>query len=286
MFSKLAPARRQRPTRAALVVAAGAALALALPATALAGGGGRPVPAPPTSPTRADQIQNIDQVRTAIKGYYGDMTTTQVDPVPNTIDGGDKALHTFDPNGAYAHEVAGITADATKRLLRKAKVHHFTGTPAILLDVDDTTLTTYNYEIYSNFAYNPTQNGYFVDTAAFPAVPTMPELVATAAAHGYAVFYMTGRPESQRVGTSDNLGDAGYATPAADHLFLKDQSLPWLSSCTPNCSSAQYKAMTRQHLIEDLGYDIVANFGDQPSDFTGGFEDTTVKLPNPMYYLP
>jgi putative acid phosphatase of HAD superfamily subfamily IIIB len=43
----------------------------------------------------------------------------------------------------------------------------------------------------------------------------------------------------------------------------------------------------RSHdIIESLGYEIVANFGDQFSDFTGGFEDRTFKMPNPNYYLP
>ncbi len=43
--------------------------------------------------------------------------------------------------------------------------------------------------------------------------------------------------------------------------------------------------MTRAH-IESLGYDIVANFGDQFSDLNGGFADETFKIPNPMYFLP
>ena len=65
-------------------------------------GPGHAVPAPPTHPTRADQIQNIDQVKTAIKAYYGDQPdAVTVDPVTGTKD-----LHTFDPNGAYAHEMA------------------------------------------------------------------------------------------------------------------------------------------------------------------------------------
>jgi hypothetical protein len=266
-------------------VAAAATLALVGPGTAVGHRQG-PVPAPPTNPTRADQIQNIDQVRTAIKGYYGDTVTDQVDPVPNNVDGADVVLHTFDQDGSYAHEVAGIERRASWYLAHRAHRHHFDGKPALIFDIDDTTLNTFNYEIYSNFAYNPTTNGYFVNAAVFPAVPGMPELVSRAAAQGYEVFFLTGRPETQRAGTATNLTNAGYGTPAADHVFLKDQTLPWLSSCTPGCTSAQYKALTRQHLIEDLGFDIVANFGDQPSDFTGGFEDTTVKLPNPMYYLP
>jgi HAD superfamily, subfamily IIIB (Acid phosphatase) len=38
--------------------------------------------------------------------------------------------------------------------------------------------------------------------------------------------------------------------------------------------------------IESLGYDIVANFGDQFSDLVGGFADRTFKMPNPNCFLP
>ena len=46
-----------------------------------------------------------------------------------------------------------------------------------------------------------------------------------------------------------------------------------------------YKSATRQH-IESLGYDIVANFGDQFSDLAGRLRRRTFKLPNPNYFLP
>ena len=51
------------------------------------------------------------------------------------------------------------------------------------------------------------------------------------------------------------------------------------------CTTIHYKSATRAH-IESLGYDIVANFGDQYSDLKGGYADKTFKLPNPNYYLP
>ena len=50
-----------------------------------------------------------------------------------------------------------------------------------MLDVDDTTLNTYNYEIYSNFVFNGSTNADFVNNAVFPAVPGMPQLVSHAA---------------------------------------------------------------------------------------------------------
>lgn len=265
-------------------VAAGASVLLL--AAGSAGARNAPnVPPPPEHPTRSTQIQNIDQVRTAIKGYYGDTVTTQVDPVPNDVDGGDKALHTFDPNGAYAKEVGKIVT-AAERTLKWHRDRKGDGKKAVLFDVDDTTINTYSYEIYSNFVYNPSINAAFVDNPDFdlPAVPHMVDLVTFAKDHGYEVFYLTGRGVAQLDGTIQDLDAAGYA-PTDGNVYTKDLTAPWLSSCAPSCSTIQYKSLTRQH-IESLGFNIVASFGDQYSDLEGGFADKTVKLPNPMYYLP
>ena len=59
----------------------GAAMVVALVAAGFAGALSGSVPAPPAVPTSADQIQNLDQVKTAVKGYYGDTLTSQLDPV-------------------------------------------------------------------------------------------------------------------------------------------------------------------------------------------------------------
>jgi hypothetical protein len=277
-------------TRILSAAAAAATLgALAFTVTAAADGAFKPVPAPPAVPTSADQIQNIDQVKTAIKGYYGDTPTSQLDPVSGTV-----ALHQFSPTGSYANEMAGIVADAEKALGKPTAA----GTPgkAVLFDIDDTTLNTYSYEIYSNFVFNPTTNAAFVNAClttgcVFPAVPHMVDLEHYAVDHGYTVFFLTGRPQnattSQRPGTLANLTDAGYEFDSAN-VYLKDASgatEPWLAPCAPTCTTTQYKSLTREH-IESLGYHIVANFGDQFSDLNGGFADQTVKIPNPMYFLP
>ncbi|HEX3824276.1 MAG TPA: HAD family acid phosphatase [Mycobacteriales bacterium] len=240
---------------------------------------GRSVPAPPAAPTNANQIQNLDQVETAIKAYYGDTPTQTPDPV-----NGATMLHVASPTGAYAKQMHRIEARAEKYLAHRG---HKAGTKkrAIVLDVDDTTLNTYNYEIYSNFVYDPTTNADFVNAAAFPAVFGMPRLAHKAKADGDHIFFITGRPTSQTPGTVKNLDNVGYPKVPASHMFLKDTSDPWLSSCTPNCTTTQYKSLTRQH-IQSLGFRIVANFGDQFSDLRGGFAAHRFKLPNPMYFLP
>jgi hypothetical protein len=292
--------RSPRPTRTAVAIASVATgMALTVPSLALAAHSGQSVPAPPANPTSASQIQNIDQVKTAIKGYYGDtVSSTVIAPGTDPQAANPTYIHTFDPDGAYAHEVEAIAAKAGKTL---ATHHKRTADKAILFDVDDTTLNTYSYEIFSNFVYNPATNANFVmaaDPQVFPAVPGMVGLEKKAEAHGYDVYFLTGRPLAQASATVANLRAAGYDV-NPEHLFTKDataKSEPWLASCiVPDpanpgqtkfgCSTIQYKSMTREH-IESLGVDIVANFGDQFSDLKGGFADSIYKIPNPMYYLP
>ena len=186
-----------RPTRSVTIalVSAAAGIALGVPGLALATTSGQDVPAPPAVPTSASQIQNIDQVKTAIKGYYGDTTTDVSDPVSGTT-----KLHQFGAGSGYAHQVEGIASTAAKTLSNHQKQN---ATKAILFDIDDTTLNTYSYEIYSNFVYNPTTNAAFVNAGSaqvFPAVPGMVGLEKAAEAKGYQIYFLTGRPVTQVTG--------------------------------------------------------------------------------------
>ena len=81
-----------------------------------------------------------------------------------------------------------------------------------MLDVDDTTLTTWNYELYSNWDFNGATNAQFVGLTgstftgnAFPATPGMIDLVNQAKGYGYAIFFLTGRGDSQHQATIANL---------------------------------------------------------------------------------
>ena len=281
----LASLRATRLGRAGAVAGAALAATLVLAVTGAVAHDGS-VPAPPDNPTSADQIQNIDQVKTAIKAYYGDTPTTTPDPV-----NGATTLHTYSPTGAYVDEMQALEADADGYLDKTAK--HFgghghnapSGTPAILLDIDDTTLNTYSYEIYSNFVFNPTTNAAFVNASVFPPVPGMPDLEHTRSRTATRSSSSPAAPVAHdRHGHESD--ERGLSDTDSSHLFLKDLTAPWLASCaTSTCATTQYKSLTRQH-IESLGYDIVANFGDQFSDLNGGFADATFKVPNPMYFLP
>jgi predicted secreted acid phosphatase len=228
-------------------------------------------------------------LRQQIKNYYGDPLGTG----------------NFAPDSSYAKEASHVAEIGGWTLDRAAHRHHRTGQPAIVLDVDDTTLATWNYEIFSNWAYNPTTNATYVTGELFPPVPGMVDMVTKAASEGYAIIYLTGRPASQEAATlgnltsSDTIGlDAGYPAPTTlsdqeDGLFTKPAVADYpdylKAACAgdPNgsCTTVHYKSATRAH-IESLGYDIVANFGDQYSDLQGGYADRAFKLPNPNYFLP
>jgi hypothetical protein len=273
--------RRSRVLGAAMLSAV-MAVSLAVFVASGSASASRPSPAvkaPPTVPTSAFQIQNLDQVKSAIKAYYGDTVSTTPDPVTGTT-----FLHFASPTGNYAAEMAGIEHNAEVYLAAHRKP---TSTKqALIFDIDDTTLNTFSYEIYSSFVFSSTTNGAFVSAGVFPAVFGMPQVVNDAQAEGYTIFFLTGRSITQSAPTIANLTNVGYPSLPSTQYYLKDTTAPWLVPCGGSaCTTDQYKSLTRQH-IESLGYHIVANFGDQFSDLSGGFDGRQFKLPNPMYFLP
>jgi predicted secreted acid phosphatase len=207
---------------------------------------------------------------------------------------------TLDSNGVYqasadspyAKDLARIESDAERYIDKAArKAHRHGEKPAVVFDIDDTLLLSLDYEKKTNYTYNSATWADYVAAADRPAVPGTPALVEYAESKGVEVFYNSGLKESQRSAAVENLKKVGADINLdAGHMFLKDAANPpsYLKDCavpgTWNCTTVQYKAGTRKH-IEDLGYEIVANFGDQYSDLDGGYADRTYKLPNPTYFV-
>lgn len=195
------------------------------------------------------------------------------------------------PDSPYAKDLARIQAKAKKDIKKAAHHARHGKKPAIVLDVDDTALLSFDYEKSTNYTYNNDSWYAYVKEAKRPAVFGMPQLVKYAKSKGVEVFFLTGLAESLREGAVTNLARAGYDT-ALDrtHVFTKDKTNPpaYLKECaTPaawNCTTVQFKEGTRKY-IESTGYNIVGSFGDQVSDLEGGYADKTYKLPNPTYYV-
>ncbi len=219
---------------------------------------------------RGASIPNIDSVKSTIRTYYGAT--------------GGKASKTSSPYIAEMNTIEDTELAALPTVDPAAK-------KAIVFDADDTTLWTYDMEDGEmHFIFDPVLQNTWVQDQKFPATPGMVDFVTAAAAKGYAVFGLTGRKDDQKDATLGNLAKVGYTQFDTTNFFTKwvgpDTNKPSYITCVAKCTTVEYKAGTRKHIEQDLGYDIALNVGDQWSDLQGGFADDTLKLPNPTYYLP
>ena len=164
------------------------------------------------TPNSESQMTNIDVSRAYAKNYYG---------APTATSGAGGTWNTpLNQDSNYASEARSVAKQGDNWLSARSKV----ADKAIVLDVDDTTLTTWNYELYSNWDFNPASNANFVGLTGttftgnmFPATPGMIDLVSHAKALGYAIFWITGRGDSQHAATIANLvNDATAGLPNID----------------------------------------------------------------------
>ncbi|MEU0334495.1 HAD family acid phosphatase [Streptomyces sp. NPDC006193] len=257
-------------------VAAGAACAVA--GAALYGAGA--ATAGPSTANSTHEPYNIGLLAKDIDAYYG--TTADADGV-----------YQASPDSPYAEDLARIDADARRYIDRAARrAHHRGQKPAVVFDIDDTLLLSLDYEKRHNYTYDAATWADYVNRADRPAVFGSPQLVRYAASKGVEVFYNSGLSEAQRTAATENLKKVGADVNLdAGHMFLKDKAAPpaYLKDCASpgvwNCTTVQYKAGTRRHIERDLGYEIIADFGDQYSDLDGGWTGRTYKLPNPTYFV-
>ena len=174
------------------------------------------------TPQSERQMQNIDVGRAWAKNYYGAPTASS-----GPAGTWDAALN---QTSNYANEARSVAAKGISWLKKNRHVAN----RAIVLDVDDTTLTTWNYELYSNWDFNPTTNAQFVGLTgstftgnAFPATPGMVDLVNQAKGYGYAIFFLTGRGDSQHQVTIGNLvSDTAAGLPDLTTVTISGKTIP------------------------------------------------------------
>ena len=194
------------------------------------------------------------------------------------------AATAYHDSGAYARDLDLVVSDASAWIEQRApRVDR----PALVLDIDDTALT--NWEVIQADDFGRIINGQCTALPEGPCgwaawdllgrapviEPTL-RLFQQARALNVAVFFVTGRPESQRAATEQNLRNAGYDGYAALHMVPEGARY---------ASAALFKAPVRA-AVEKNGYTIIANMGDQPSDLAGGHAERTFLLPNPFYRIP
>ncbi|MEV6318642.1 HAD family acid phosphatase [Streptomyces sp. NPDC051776] len=123
---------------------------------------------------------------------------------------------------------------------------------AIVLDIDNTSLETH---------YNPSH--------PVPAIPEMRDLAAFARSRGVDVMFVTHRPAEANALTLHNLLHEGYPVDGLYNPHVRELGTP----------KGELKLGKRLE-IENLGYTIIANIGNTPTDFQGGHAERQYKLPD------
>ncbi len=206
---------------------------------------------------------------------------------PPNIDALKQQLLAYKSSGDYERGLAAVAAKA------QAYVEaHAAGVtkPALVLDIDETSLSNWPRIVADDFGYIPSgacnrlpkgpcgANAWEIKAVA-PAIQPTLLLFNAARGKGVSVFFITGRDESERTATISNLRRAGYR--GWTRLVMKPVGLKVKSA-------ADFKAPERAKIAVQ-GYTIIANMGDQPSDLAGGNPDDRARqflLPNPFYRIP
>ena len=206
---------------------------------------------------------------------------------------------------AYDADISQVLDEALAWVkVRAPEVQAEGHSAAIVLDIDETSLSNWTRIYRDHFAYiadgdcAPNDDSKSCGDFAWqrsgraPAIGPTLNLYKSARCIGVQqpckpidVFFVTGRRESwapidnksPRQWTRDNLLAAGYTDVLDDHLFLRSDH---------DAGVADYKSGARAAIEKMFHVTIIANIGDQQSDLAGAHADRPFKLPNPFYYIP
>ena len=148
---------------------------------------------------------------------------------------------------------------------------------ALVLDIDETSLSNYKEMAAQDYGYVASAFDAWEDSAQASAIPGTLRLYQEARRLGVSVFFITGRGEPHRAATEQNLKSVGYTS--WDGLTLR-------TAAQSKEATIAYKSGARK-TIAAAGFHIILNVGDQFSDLKGApTAEFSVKLPNPFYYIP
>jgi hypothetical protein len=202
----------------------------------------------------------------------------------------------------YDADIAAVLDEAQRWVkLRAPQVTN----PAIILDIDETSLSNWERIYRDDFAYiakgncplgvvgDPCGDIAWQASERAPAVGPTRDLYNLARCNDVAlpcqkveVFFITGRHENDpsvdgktpREWTLGNLDQAGYKDVRSDHLTMRPHD--------SHGPVAPYKTHARAEVERRFNVTIIASVGDQESDLAGGHAERTFKVPNPFYFIP
>lgn len=204
--------------------------------------------------------------------------TILAEPTPN-LDTHKKEIVQYHDSGEYEKELTAIAEKAIAYINQRVAENRAAASPqklAIVFDVDETVLSNYQYLRDKDFAFSLDTIHAHQPEGTAPALKPIQDVYNVAVRNNIDVFFITGRTKPIEAATIRNLKTQGYGQWKG--LILKPDGYK-------EKTAAVFKTAGRKHITEE-GYNIIASFGDQESDFTGGYADRLFKLPNPYYFVP
>jgi predicted secreted acid phosphatase len=203
--------------------------------------------------------------------------TAEIEP-PN-LDPHKQELRAYIESGSYAKRIAEVALVANKYLVKRIERGAKPGRKlAIVFDIDETVVSNLPHILAQDFGYMPKNWTAWVAAGRAPAIIPVQTIYETAVRGKIDIFFISGRKEEDRASTERNLREVGYET------WTKVFLLPPPSD-EVTMTLRGFKIDTRRKLEQD-GYVIIANIGDQNSDLVGGYAERFFKLPNPFYLMP
>ncbi len=178
----------------------------------------------------------------------------------------------FSETSQYKKQFAKAISSAKSFCTQYLNSHPAETNLAIVSDIDETILDNRR-----QFRLHPQRSwdlfDVWVNQSKAPVLKPTYDFLNWARQKGFAIFLITGRPESDRKPTIINLvkNHVSY-----DGLYLRPHH--------GGEPAEIYKTAVRQDL-EKMGFKIIVNVGDQFSDLAGGASIDCEKLPNQMYFI-
>ena len=169
---------------------------------------------------------------------------------------------------AYRKEFDAAIAGATKAIkdnIGKPNV-------AIVSDIDETLLDN-REEFKRHPSFKSSEFRAWIAEARAPVLAKTYKMLTWARKNGIPIFLITGRDESQRKPTIENLvkRHIGY-----DGLLMRDNN---------DDGPAEVSKTKHRESLKKMGFNVILNIGDQWSDLYGGHSAHCEKLPNRIYYI-
>jgi acid phosphatase len=193
-----------------------------------------------------------------------------------------------DNRGAYYEDIKQVIDDALTYVISRADKVEL---PAVVLDIDETSLSNWDNIEADDFGFigggecpmKPKLACGFpawIDRAEAIAIGPTRNFFNAMRARNIAVFFITGRNDSQRRVTILNLHHEG---------FFDWTGLTTRPDDDQRGSIVPFKSGERERIEsgEAAGkpYHIIASIGDQESDLGGGHAECGFKIPNPFYFI-